>query len=128
MDLGLAGRVALVAASSKGLGRAVAEELASEGVSLVLCARGAEVLRNTADAIAAQHGVPVLPVPADVGQPGEAERVAGAGIARFGKIDILLTNSGGPPPGPFDGLSHRGPPPTMSPHPIRCTGGRRTRA
>lgn len=105
MDLGLAGRVALVAASSKGLGRAVAEELASEGVSLVLCARGAEVLRITADAIAAQHGVPVLPVAADVGQPGEAERVAEAGIARFGKIDILLTNSGGPPPGPFESLT-----------------------
>jgi 3-oxoacyl-[acyl-carrier protein] reductase len=107
MDLGLRGRVALVAASSKGLGRAVAEELAAEGVSLALCARGAEPLRITAEAIAKQHGVPVLPVAADVGKPGEAERVAGEAIARFGRVDILLTNSGGPPPGPFESLTRQ---------------------
>lgn len=105
MDLGLGGRVALVAASSKGLGRAVAEELAAEGVSLVLCARGEQTLRSTADAIAKRHGVPVLPVAADVGKPGEVERVVREGIARFQKIDILLTNSGGPPPGPFESLT-----------------------
>lgn len=105
MELGLKGKVALVAASSKGLGRAVAEELAAEGASLVLCARGADALRVTADAIAAQHGVPVLALLADVGQPGEAERVAREGIAKFGQIDILLTNSGGPPAGPFESLT-----------------------
>jgi len=105
MDLGLKGRVALVAASSKGLGKAVAEELAAEGVSLVLCARGEAALRATADAIAKRHGVPVHAVAADVGQAGEAERVAREGIARFGTIDILLTNSGGPPPGPFESLT-----------------------
>jgi 3-oxoacyl-[acyl-carrier protein] reductase len=105
MDLGLRGRVALVAASSKGLGRAVAEALASEGASLVLCARGEETLRATADLIAKQHGVPVLAVAADVGKPGETERVVREGFARFQKIDILLTNSGGPPPGPFESLS-----------------------
>jgi 3-oxoacyl-[acyl-carrier protein] reductase len=105
MDFGLEGRVALVAASSKGLGRAVAEELAAEGASLVLCARGEAGLRATADAIAKGYDVPVLPVPADVGKFGEAERVVRAGLAKFGKIDILLTNSGGPPPGPFESLS-----------------------
>lgn len=105
MDLGLKGRVALVAASSKGLGKAVAEELAAEGASLVLCARGEAALRATADAIAKAHGVAVLAVAADVGKTGEAERVAREGISRFGKIDILLTNSGGPPAGPFESLT-----------------------
>jgi 3-oxoacyl-[acyl-carrier protein] reductase len=105
MDLGLTGRVALVAASSKGLGKAVAEELAAEGVSLVLCARGEAGLRATADAIAQGYDVPVLAIPADVGKSGEAERVVREGIAKFGRIDILLTNSGGPPPGPFESLS-----------------------
>lgn len=107
MDLGLRGRVALVAASSKGLGRAVAEELAAEGASLVVCSRGEAALRAAADAIAARHGVPVHPVIADVGRAGEAERVASEGIARFGRIDILLTNSGGPPAGPFESLDRR---------------------
>lgn len=105
MDLGLKGRVALIAASSKGLGKAVAEELAAEGVSLVLCARGADALESTAASIRARYGVPLLALPADVGIRGECARVAAAGIQQFGKIDILLTNSGGPPPGPFESLS-----------------------
>jgi len=105
MELGLKGRIALVAASSKGLGKAVAEELAAEGASLVLCSRGEATLRATADAIGQRHNVPVLAVAADVGKAGEAERVTREGIARFGKIDILLTNSGGPPAGPFESLT-----------------------
>ncbi len=104
MDLGLKGRVALVAASSRGLGRAVADVLAAEGASLVLCARGEEALRATAADIIGRHGVPVLALAADVGSPGEPARVVREGMARFGKIDILLTNSGGPPPGPFEAL------------------------
>ena len=107
MDFGLSGKVALVAASSKGLGRAVAEELAGEGVSLVLCARGEAALRATAERIEQRHKVPVLALAADVGVAGEAERVTREGIARFGKIDILLTNSGGPPAGPFDSLDRK---------------------
>jgi 3-oxoacyl-[acyl-carrier protein] reductase len=103
MDLQLAGKVALVAASSKGLGRAIAEELAAEGASLVLCARGAEALEATARGIE-RSGTPVLALPADVGREGEPERVVAEGIARFGRIDILVTNSGGPPPGPFESL------------------------
>jgi 3-oxoacyl-[acyl-carrier protein] reductase len=106
MDLGIAGRVALVAASSKGLGKAVAEELAAEGVSLVLCARGADALHATADAITKGYDVPVLAVAADVGKGGEAERVVREGLAKFGQIDILLSNSGGPPAGPFESLTN----------------------
>jgi 3-oxoacyl-[acyl-carrier protein] reductase len=105
MEFGLRGRVALLAASSKGLGRAVAEELAAEGASLVLCARGPEALSATARHIRAEYEVPVLEVVADVAKAGEAERVAREGIAKFGRIDILLTNSGGPPPAPFEALT-----------------------
>lgn len=104
MDLGLKGKVAVVAASSKGLGRAVAEELAAEGAQLVLTARGEAALRGAAEAIQARHGGPVLAVPADVSVRGEPSRVVQAGIDRFGRVDILLTNSGGPPPGTFDTL------------------------
>ena len=64
MDLGLRGKVTLLAASSRGLGRAVAEELVAEGASLVLTARGEAALRATADEIAARHAVPVLALPA----------------------------------------------------------------
>jgi 3-oxoacyl-[acyl-carrier protein] reductase len=105
MDLGLGGRVAFLAASSKGLGKAVAEELAAEGCSLVLCARGQEALAATGKEIERQHAVKVVLVPADVGKPGEAERVVKEGKAKLGKIDILLTNSGGPPAGSFESLT-----------------------
>jgi 3-oxoacyl-[acyl-carrier protein] reductase len=105
MDLGLKGRVALIAASSRGLGRAVAEELAAEGVSLVLCARGEVALRATAGEIIERYGVPVLALTADVGRAGEPERVVREGLSCYGKIDILLTNSGGPPAGPFESLT-----------------------
>jgi 3-oxoacyl-[acyl-carrier protein] reductase len=66
MDLGLRDKVALIAAGSRGLGRAVAEELAAEGASLVLCAREARTLAETAAAIAESSGAHVLAVPADV--------------------------------------------------------------
>ena len=66
MDLGLRGKVALVAASSRGLGRATAEEFGAEGVSLVMCARGRETLAEAAGAIRAASGIDVLDIPADV--------------------------------------------------------------
>jgi 3-oxoacyl-[acyl-carrier protein] reductase len=105
MDLGLKNKVALVVASSRGLGRAVAEELAAEGASLLLCARDAEVLTETAAAIAETSGVHVLAVPADVTVIDDIKRLVEAGIDRFGQIDILVTNAGGPPAGTFDQLS-----------------------
>ncbi|WP_046246316.1 SDR family oxidoreductase [Hymenobacter terrenus] len=105
MDLRLIGKVALVAAASKGLGRAIAEELAAEGASLVLCARGEDVLQETCAAIAAGTGVPVLGVPANVAEPADVARVVQAALERFGRIDILVTNAGGPPAGTFDTLS-----------------------
>jgi 3-oxoacyl-[acyl-carrier protein] reductase len=101
VDLGLTDKVALVAASSRGLGRAVAEELAREGARLVLCARGEAALRETAAAIRAT-GAAVEAVAADVSRPADVARVMEAGLAAFGRIDILVTNGGGPPAGPFE--------------------------
>jgi 3-oxoacyl-[acyl-carrier protein] reductase len=105
VDLGLAGKVALVAASSKGLGRAVAEELAAEGAHLVMCARGKETLEQTAESIRRKSGVKVVAVAADVSDPDDAARVVKAAFAELGKVDILVTNSGGPPSGPFESLT-----------------------
>jgi len=102
MDLGIEGRAALVAASSRGLGRAVAHELAAEGVDLVLNARGEERLRATRDAIAAESGVRVEAIAADLSVPEEVDRLVTGAIDRLGRIDILVTNSGGPPAGPFE--------------------------
>ena len=105
MDLGLKHKVALVAASSQGLGRAVAEELAAEGASLVLCARNAATLAETTAAIADQTGAHVLGVPADVTNADQIKQLVAAGNERFGRIDILVTNAGGPPAGRFDQLT-----------------------
>jgi 3-oxoacyl-[acyl-carrier protein] reductase len=105
MDLGLKGKVAFVAAASKGLGRAVAEELAAEGASLVLCARNAETLNRVSGQIAKSSGVSVLPVVADVSIIQDIAKAVEAGIEKFGRIDILVTNAGGPPAGQFENLS-----------------------
>ena len=104
MDLGLKGKTALVAAASQGLGRAVASELASEGASLIMCARGEETLQNACDAIRTASGTEVLGVAGDVTVLADVERIVAAGITQFGKIDILVTNVGGPPAGRFDAL------------------------
>ena len=106
MDLGLKNKVALVAAGSRGLGRAVAEELAAEGASLVLCARDSRTLDETAAAIAKSSNAHVLAVPADVTVTDDIKRVVETGIERFGRIDILVTNAGGPPAGRFEQLTH----------------------
>ena len=105
MDLGLRGKVALVAASSKGLGRAVAEELAAEGAHLVMCARGKDTLEQTAESIRQKAAVKVIAVAADVSDPNDAARVVKAAFDEFGQVDILVTNSGGPPSAPFESLT-----------------------
>jgi 3-oxoacyl-[acyl-carrier protein] reductase len=102
MDLGLTGKVALVAAASRGLGRAVAEELAREGARIVICARGGDALRATADAIRAGGASHVVDVVADVSTTEGIALVTGRALAEFGRVDILVTNAGGPPAGPFE--------------------------
>jgi len=95
MDLGIAGKRALGCASSKGLGRGCAEALAAEGVHLVMNARGAEALEETAAAIRAAYGVDVVTVAADItSEAGRADVLKAAG-----EVDILVNNAGGPPPG-----------------------------
>lgn len=102
MDLGIRGKFALVAASSRGLGRASAEALAAEGVELVLCARGEAALRATAADIRRTTGVRVVDVVADVASQAGIDAVLSAADREFGRVDILVTNSGGPPAGPFE--------------------------
>lgn len=104
MDLGLKDRVAIVAAGSKGLGRAVAEELAAEGAAVVICARGKAALDATCDAIRARGGR-AHGVVADVAVPEEIQRVVSEARRAFGPVDILVTNSGGPRAGRFEQLS-----------------------
>ncbi|MDH5643165.1 MAG: SDR family oxidoreductase [Gemmatimonadota bacterium] len=102
MNLGLDGKVALVAASSRGLGRAVAEELADNGAKLVLCARNDQVLKATAQSIEKKYEAEVLPVAADLAKSEDVDRVVDRAFERFGSVDVLVTNGGGPPAGRFE--------------------------
>lgn len=102
MDLGLKGKVALIAAASRGLGRAVAEEVAREGASLILCARNEKTLSETCESIRQSTGVDVLGVPADVSNTESVNQLVQEGVRQFGRIDILVNNSGGPPAASFD--------------------------
>lgn len=100
MDLKIKGRVAMVAAASKGLGRAVAETLAREGCLLSICSRNTDNLDEARWAIE-KSGSEALAVRCDVGIGDDLQRWADATVATFGKIDILVTNTGGPPAGRF---------------------------
>ena len=95
MDLGIAGKVALITAASKGLGRASAQALSEEGARVVICARGEEALK---DAAAGMRGE-VHAIVADVTQPDVPQQLVDETVARFGALDILVGNAGGPPPG-----------------------------
>src|SRR5574337_584127 len=97
MDLGIAGKWALVCGASKGLGRGCAEALAREGVNVVMVARGADVLEAAAAALRAETGVQVLPVAADITAPEGRAAV----FAQRQDFDIVVTNAGGPPMGNF---------------------------
>jgi 3-oxoacyl-[acyl-carrier protein] reductase len=102
MDLELKNKVALVAASSRGLGRAVAWGLAREGTKLVICARNKEILEKTADEILLATGVTVFPLALDLNDAGQIQWLMDETMDLFGRVDILVTNAGGPPPGPFE--------------------------
>ena len=101
MDLGLKDKVALVAAASRGLGKAVAWEFAREGARVAICARGEDVLRATALEIVAHTGGEIFPVVADVTKPEDIQRLVSAVEEHYGQIDILVNNAGGPPTGTF---------------------------
>ena len=97
MDLGLKGKVAFVAAASQGLGRAVAEELAAEGASLILNSRTESKITAVCLEIRDRSGADVIPAAGDLSDTAALERAIDRGLSHFGKIDILITNIGGPP-------------------------------
>ena len=105
MNLGLQGKVAIVLAASKGLGRASAAALAAEGALVTIGARHSEVLEKAAQDIRDESGSKVLAVPCDVTKPEDLEAIVAATLSEFGRIDILVNNAGGPPPGTFEQFS-----------------------
>jgi 3-oxoacyl-[acyl-carrier protein] reductase len=97
MDLGLKNRVALVAASSQGLGLATAEAFAAEGCRVAMCARNPQTLEAAAAKIRKQHNVGVFAEPFDVADSAAVARFVAAVANKFGSVDICVTNAGGPP-------------------------------
>jgi 3-oxoacyl-[acyl-carrier protein] reductase len=104
MDLGLKNKVAFVAASSQGLGKSVALELASEGATIILCGRNKETLK-AAEAEIKARGVPVFALTGDLSLPEDSQRFIDSALKEFGKVDILVTNSGGPRTGKFEAFT-----------------------
>jgi len=102
MDLGLTGRVAIVAGASKGLGNAIALGLAREGAHVALCARSNEKLIDTAKFIEENYRVAALPIAADLRNIQDIDRVVDSTLKKFDRVDILLNNAGGPPPKSFE--------------------------
>lgn len=105
MNLELEGKAALVAASSKGMGRAIAQGLAAEGARVAICAREEKALQEAAEAIRTSTGGQVLAMPADVTRPEDLGKLVSQTVAAFGTVHILVNNAGGPPPGLFDELT-----------------------
>ena len=105
MDLGLTGKVAIVAAASSGLGKATAMELAAEGARVAINARNEEQLRIAAEQIHSATGSEVLVVAGDVTNEDLVRRLVSETRSTFGSVDILVANAGGPPAGFFDDFS-----------------------
>ena len=107
MDLGLRGRVALVCAASQGLGKAAALGFAREGAHVVICSRQRKALAAAVEEIraaAGEHQVRIVPVVADLTKPRQITAVVARTVKLFGRIDVLVTNAGGPPVGAFADL------------------------
>lgn len=101
MDLGLAGKVAVVTGGSEGIGRAAAASLGREGARVVICARRAEVLERAAMEIAGETDATIVPVVADVRQEADIQRVIATAVERFGRLDIVVNNAGTSAAAPF---------------------------
>lgn len=102
MDLGLSGKVAVITGGSEGIGKATAASLGREGARVVVCARRADVLEAAAAEVAEATGAEIVPVPADVRQAGDVERVIQTAVDRFGRLDILVNNAGTSVAGAFE--------------------------
>jgi 3-oxoacyl-[acyl-carrier protein] reductase len=105
MNLGIAGRVAIVAAASSGLGKATAMELAAEGAHVAISARHQAGLQQAAAEIRETTGAEVLAIAGDVTNEVDVRRLVAETRDQFGSLDILVTNAGGPPAGFFDDFS-----------------------
>jgi 3-oxoacyl-[acyl-carrier protein] reductase len=105
MNLELKEKVAIVCASSEGLGKASAVALAKEGAKLVLCSRRENAINETAKEIRQATGAEVLPVVADVSVPGDVVKLVKDAVKKFGTVHILVNNAGGPPTGDLLTLS-----------------------
>jgi 3-oxoacyl-[acyl-carrier protein] reductase len=103
MDLGLQGTVAVVTGGSRGIGRSIALGLVAEGARVALCARNAAALEATARHLR-ERGGDVLVRPADVGEEGAVEELVRAAVERWGRLDVLVNNAGGPALGTFETL------------------------
>jgi 3-oxoacyl-[acyl-carrier protein] reductase len=101
MDLGLKGKVALVAGASQGIGRAAALGFAREGAKVSICARGEKQLNETAEMIRRETGGEVLALAADMTKAEDIRKFVAQTVEKFGRLDIIVTNAGGPPPGEF---------------------------
>lgn len=101
MDLGLKGKVALVAGASQGMGRAAAFGFAREGARVAICARGEAALEQTAAAIRKDTGGEVLAMAADMAKAEDIRKFVSDSAAHFGRLDVVVNNAGGPPPGEF---------------------------
>ena len=97
MDLGLKDKVAIIGGASKGLGRACAEVLAEEGMKLAICSRSQASIDEAAAAIRKASGVEVLAYAGDLDQHDAIKGLFAATLKKFGRIDVLVSNSGGPP-------------------------------
>ncbi len=104
MDFGLKGKVAMIAGASRGLGFAVAEALAAEGAAVSIASRNEDAISGAARRIEPKGGCDVLATAADVSVATDIERWRARTVERWGGIDVLVTNSGGPPPGDFVSL------------------------
>ncbi|MEK7378062.1 MAG: SDR family oxidoreductase [Candidatus Binatota bacterium] len=101
MELGLKGQVALVAGASQGMGRAVALGFAREGAKVSICARGEAQLKEAAEMIRRETGGDVLALVADMTRLEDIQKLVAKTVERFGRLDVVVTNAGGPPPGEF---------------------------
>lgn len=102
MNLGIKDRVAIVTASSKGLGRASAEMLAADGCKIVICSRNEEHVNKTVNELKETYHADIIGVPCDLDKPEDIENVYAKTKEQFGKVDILVNNCGGPRAGFFE--------------------------
>jgi 3-oxoacyl-[acyl-carrier protein] reductase len=105
MDLKMKGKTALVTGASEGIGKAITLAFAREGVDVAVCARRKEPLEQTAAEIAKETGRKIIPIPADLTNPADAENFVKKAHAALGRIDILVNNAGSSPGGVLEHLT-----------------------